>query len=1014
MNVFTVPPDVSFLDALARSILSGGLPLSGATALSPHELAQWRLYLPTRRAQAAMEQAFLTASGMSAMLLPQVVALGEVDDLEDIDADNAGAEGRPIGALERRFLLAGMIAQWTGRYPDNALARVARTSTARLLSLAESLGSLIDDFALAEVDLARISELTELEIPGHLEDARTFLDIVRQQYPDRLAAMGCIGRYEHQAKALARLANRIETAMPHYPVVAAGSTGSIPATARLLKAIAASPNGVVVLPGLDRDMDDESWDALEPQDAQYGLRELLRQLGMNRRDVSDLPGLVRAAGGMARAFVLRETTRPAATTEAWSSLLASPDTRLLTGADGLKSFAAPDQRLEALAIALILRETLERPEATAALVTPDRSLAVRVATELRRWNIEVDDSAGAPLSLTPAGTLSSLVLRAMLPDAETHDLLALLRHPLFAPGVDRGWLDPVVASFEIAVLRGPRRPIDPPALRERIAEARAQAEHPHTHPLIRRFANEDWDAIARLGVLFERTLAPLHRALFAPPPRPLLDLVSAHREALAAVTAMTGSDATGSAGERVQSLLDSLAEHAADCPPMSGADYADFFDELLRVETIRDQRRAHPRLLILGLLEARLVRSDVTVLGGLNEGVWPPIASPEPWLSRLEKQKLGLQLPERRVGLNAHDFVQNAAGPSVWLTWSAKIGGKPALPSRFIERLRMLTGGKPAPGCLHRLEDARLQAIVGALEKPGQVQPVAAPLPEPPVAARPTRLSVSAVHDLIRDPYGFYAKRILKLRRLEPLAADPTAADRGNVIHAVAHGFVTARRQNPGADPLTLYQRVVEEEMAALPGGPAARAVLASRLSRIGPFLVEFDAEASAGAIDTLTEVDGGTAINPGAEGAVHLTARADRIDVLPGAVRIVDYKTGSLPSASETTAAFHPQLLIEALIAQAGGFLSIGPVTVESLRYVKLSGRDQAGEEKQIGNLQQALEKADSGLARLFTAYADAAQPYPAVIPPATAYPGDYDLLSRWKEWSANLPASDRDDADD
>jgi ATP-dependent helicase/nuclease subunit B len=1013
MNVFTVPPDISFLDALARSIFSGRLPLPGGAALAPHELAQWRLYLPTRRSQAAMEQAFLAASGQSAMLLPRTIALGEIDEFDESAIDPVEGGRRPIAALERRFMLADMIAQWADRFPHNALARIAQTSAARLLSLAESLGSLIDSFAIAEVDLARISELADLEIPGHMEEALEFLRIVQRDYPRRLGELNQIGRYEQQAEALARTARRIETLEPRYPVIAAGSTGSMPATARLLKAIAASPNGMVILPGLDRDMDDAAWDALEPQDAQYGLKELLRHLAVDRADVPDLPGLARSAAGPARIFLLREVSRPAATSEAWSDLLIHADQRLAAGSAGLRTFAAPDQRIEAAAIALILRETLEAPSATAALVTPDRSLAMRVATELRRWNIDIDDSAGLPLSRTPVATLASLVLRAMLPNAETHDLLALLCHPLFAPE-PRDRLDRVVAAFEIAILRGPRRANDPQSLRVRIAEARSQAGDPHTHRLVSALSDDDWVEMAAFGALIERTLEPLNRALHAPPARPLGDLVAAHREALAAVTAAADRVWADTAGQRLQSLLDELAEHADGCPPMLGTDYAVFFDEMTRLETVRDIRRAHPRLKILGLLEARLVRSDVTVLAGMNEGVWPALAAPEPWMSRLEKQRLGLQLPERRVGLNAHDFVQNAAGPAVWLTWSAKIGGKPALPSRFVERLQMLTGGKPAAGRRHGLEDGRLHELVAALEEPGPPRPVAAPMPAPAVIARPTVLSVSAVHDLIRDPYGFYARRILRLRRLEPLAADPTAADQGTIVHAVAHRFVTARKQNPTADPLTLYRRVVEQELFSLPGGPAARAVLASRLSRIGPYLVEFDAEASAGAVDTLTEVEGETTINAGAACTVRLTARADRIDVLPHAVRIVDYKTGSLPSAAQTAIAFHPQLLIEALIAEAGGFAAIGPAPVESLRYVKLAGRDLAGEDKQIDDLPEKLGLAADGLARLFAAYADPAQPYNAVIPPPNAYPGDYELLSRWKEWSANLPAPDPGSTDD
>jgi ATP-dependent helicase/nuclease subunit B len=488
--------------------------------------------------------------------------------------------------------------------------------------------------------------------------------------------------------------------------------------------------------------------------------------------------------------------------------------------------------------------------------------------------------------------------------------------------------------------------------------------------------------------------------------------VRAHQEAIAAATGGTG--ASGRDGERVEALLDELIKHAASCPPLPGDDYAVFFNDVARAETVRDQPRTHPRLAILGLLEARLVRSDVTVLAGLNEGVWPAPSSPDPWLSRPERRTLGLQSPERRVGLAAHDFVQGAAGPEVWLTWSGKVGGQPALPSRFVERLEMLTGGKPGEGRRHRLQDLRLHGLIGALEAPLAEPPRAAPAPSPPVAARPSVVSVSAVHDLIRDPYGFCARRILRLRRLEDLAADPTAAERGTVIHAIAHRFVTERKRNPGTDRLALYRRVVEEETSALTGGPAARALVAARLSRIGPFLIEFDAGAGAGALDTLTEVEGEMTVNAGAPGAVRLTARADRIDVLPGAVRIIDYKTGALPSADDRTAKFHPQLLIEALIAEAGGFSGLGKVDVEGLTYVKLSGRDEAGDSKDIRNVGEALVRAHRGLEQLFRAYADTAQGYPAVIPPPASFAGDYELLSRWKEWSSGLARVDGGPADD
>ena len=220
---------------------------------------------------------------------------------------------------------------------------------------------------------------------------------------------------------------------PKGPVIAAGSTGCIPATAELLRVIANLPRGAVVLPGLDRTLDEASWSELDPGHPQFGLKQLLQRIDVERADVADW----NEARDGSRERVLREALRPAPTTDAWRMIVERGETKEIAGGlEGVSLVEAGDPAEEALAIALILREALEEEGATAALVTPDRTLARRVAGELARWNVEIDDSAGRPLSHTPPGAFLCLLAEAADENFAPVPLLALLKHPLCTFGQD--------------------------------------------------------------------------------------------------------------------------------------------------------------------------------------------------------------------------------------------------------------------------------------------------------------------------------------------------------------------------------------------------------------------------------------------------------------------------------------------------------------------------------------------------------------------------------------------------
>src|ERR1041385_6018589 len=177
--------------------------------------------------------------------------------------------------------------------------------------------------------------------------------------------------------------------------------------------------------------------------------------------------------------------------------------------------------------------------------------------------------------------------------------------------------------------------------------------------------------------------------------------------------------------------------------------------------------RPGPRVRILGTSEARLVHVDRVVLGGLVEGVWPPETRTDPWLSRPMRLELGLDLPERRIGLSAHDFAQLLGMPEVFLTRAAKIAGAPTVASRFVQRLAAVAG-EAWPRPLARGE--QYLAWARDLDRAEKVVSLRRPRPTPPLAARPQRLSVTEIEHWLRDPYTIYAKHILKLRPIHAVA----------------------------------------------------------------------------------------------------------------------------------------------------------------------------------------------------------------------------------------------------
>jgi ATP-dependent helicase/nuclease subunit B len=992
--VYTIPPGIPFVDALAARLMAeaGDDPLS---------LARQTVLLPTRRGCRALHEAFLRRGPGRPLLLPRLRPLGDLDPDElmaggeDVAEGAAAAELPPaMPSLRRQLRLAHEIMA-TGTSPDGSAPTAEQAAR-----LAAELARLLDQVQTERLSLDGLDALVPEDYARHWQRTLDFLALLRERWPALLAAEDCLDPAERRNRLLAAQAEAWRRDPPRDPVIVAGSTGSIPATADLIEVVAWLPTGRVVLPGLDREADEEQWRAILDDAAhpQHGLALLLTRLDLDRAAVADW---LEAAHGLtatppSRARLVAEALRPAVTTESWREIRRSIEPeRWRLALRGVQRIDCPGPQEEAGLIALMLRQALEAPEKRAALVTPDRDLARRVAGELRRWSIDIDDSAGRPLADTAPGSYLRLIADLAAERAAPVPFLAALKHPLAAAGKEPGAFRALVRKLEIALLRGPR-----PA--PGLDGLRRAAEH-------LRDADERRSLTALLARLDELA-APFTRLIEAPRAE-IAALVDAHvalAEALSATADQAGAARlwAGDAGEAAAAFVAELRQAARAFAPLPGRQYPALIGSLMAGLVVRPRHGGHPRLAIWGPLEARLQHADLLILGGLNEGTWPPEPPVDPWLSRPMRRAFGLPPPERRIGLAAHDFAQAMGAAEVVLTRSLRVEGTPTVPSRWLQRLDgLLESVGLAAGDQGALDRPTLplgwQAM---LDHPASVRPVGPPAPRPPVSARPRRLSVTQVETWMRDPYAIYARHILKLKALDPIDADPGAAERGSFIHDALHRFV---RDHPGALPVDAYDKLLDcgrEAFRKVLDRPAVWAFWWPRFERIAGWFVGVEAARRGEIAASFTERRG-TLDLAGPRGAFQLTAKADRIDrIKDGGLVLIDYKTGQVPTDKHVALGFSPQLPLEAAIAAAGGFAEVPAAPAAALAYWRLSGGDPAGEIREIkADAATLATDARAGLERLIAAFDDPATPYAARPRPEYGPRfSDYDHLARLLEWSA------------
>ncbi|MEE9313999.1 MAG: double-strand break repair protein AddB [Rhizobiaceae bacterium] len=1048
-NVVSIPPGSPYLPTLVDALLKGELIEGFVPGNDPLALSTATIWVPTRRAVRALASEFTARLEGDVALLPIIKALGDVDD-DNLFFESpweSGAEPHlepTISALERHLDLSLLVAAWAETlnpkqrelYQGEEI--IMPSSLCDAVWFAGDLTRLMDMVATEEADWKALETLVPDQYNEWWKLTLEFLKIATTYWPKLLAERGLQDSAVQRAKMLRIQEQVYREKGSSGPVIAAGSTGSIPATADLLKTIAHMENGALVLPGLDRDLDNETWAKVDlpdndrddsgtaPGHPQYGLKKLLTHIGIARSndDIRHIGGIDDTSSGFANEYIssgfarvretlISEALRPSFSTGAWQDVFKklNPEKRVKAFA-GVALVEAKGEREEALAIALALRETLADEFKTVALVTPDRNLARRVAVEMRRFGVPVDDSAGQPLRNRPPGTLVRLVQQMAFGVPDPVALISLLKHPLALFGSSARRARHAARLFELAILRGAITPVLAGEFHAEACEKenRVRAKDKRLHRSIKRFSPTDWEDLKWLANSLDDIFCP-EKSSSPTTPLPLNELAQKTIHYLE----LCGQDEDGKlnnlyGNEEGRTLYNFLGElldvgNVLDAVP---SEWPDIFDALLGHKAVRPLGGTHPRVSILGPLEARLQTFDRVVLGGLNEKTWPASARNDPFLSRPMKTALGLPPPERRTGLAAHDFQILLGMEDVVLTRSIKAGNAPTVMSRWVQRMNMVAGLEATNEMVARgAKFTDWAKLIDAHE--GTPKACPQPKPAPPIDVRPTKLSITEIEKWIADPYAIYAKHILVLNALEPLLRDADARERGTLYHGILEEFVLLVPDPNVKDALEQLLDIAQNHFDTTDVPPEFAALWWPRFGTIAEAFLEWHRQQFEQVKTTYVEKYETT--EEGLDGFT-LSGMIDRIDVMKdGSFNLFDYKTGLNPRPAQVNTLDAPQLPLGAVLAYTSFLKDSEKSSPSGFAYVRLQPKDELqvdwigkdGKKPADPSADQLMGKAWEALKILVEAYRDPQQGYwsKARIISDKDWASDYDHLARVREWS-------------
>lgn len=932
LNIFNIGYEKSFSDDLVEGIFE-------KFGKDSSYLSKIKIFLPNRRSVIALREAFLRKSDNQAMLLPAIKPIADIGFEESLIFDEISHEllelPTVISDIRCKAILTKLIYKWQCQRLGQPDANVIQS-----VQLADDLKDILQLTKQHQVDLSLIAEILPSDLANHWQSTLEFFSILFSNWEEILKEQGLIDKQTYQYKVLKMLQNAWQTKQPEYPIIIAGSTGSIPVVADFIKAITNLKKGYVVLSGLDCDVDDEIVAHIDESHPQYYLNKLLNHLQTTRNDIENWCSNKLQLS--CKNNIIQNIMLPANLSYRWQDI--KQDTLDFSDYEILE---LDDSYEEAKTVSLILKQALDNPSQTACLVTLDSHLAIKVKSIMCRWDILINDSNGIELKNTSVANFFVLIVDMLQSNYAPIELLSCLKHPLASFGLKKGEQKSLIRKIEKSLLRGAR----PQNILKQIADI-----YPNIANILDKAKN-------------------LHQLLHAPQ-ADLSKIIDEHIK-FAELLANTDDESgeivmwQNDYGEQFKTFLDEFANNAYYLGDFNPVSYLGVFNAFISGIKWRAKYGFHPRVSILTPQEARLQNFDIVIIGGLNEGVWPRTAKIDAWLNNTMRQKLGLPTAQDAIGKSAHDFANVFCSPKVFLTRAKKNGTTQNVASRWLlktDAIIKITNNqhqvKP------KLDWTKWAKI---LNNPDKIEYDQLPSPTPDTKYRPKVLSVSTITKLMSNPYEVYASKILNLKPLKKIDEDPTSADFGNIVHEVIDYFTKSYPNGSFDFCLENFMQVGQNEFDRQSISPSLKILWWARFELIAKWFVNQDILRRDQLKEIFSEISGEYEILD------HIiTAKTDRIEIYQdNKAKIIDFKTGSIPFKSEVLLGYAPQLVIEALILNKGGFKVQSTTSdIEYWKLNKVSSINLAYSNKKT-NIEQLLVSVEAGITELIAKFSKSSTPY-------------------------------------
>ena len=999
-TLFTIAPHEPFLKKLADNILDGKL-LNGWDLSNPFALSDVTIILPTKRARLTLANIFCDKLSGGA-LLPNIITFGDQsqEDIIFLPALDAKPLPNAISNIKRILMLAKLVEGWADNSPE------INPQAAEIIALASSLAQIIDTCHIENIDHKKLKNITPINLAKNWQQTLDFLLIALDAWPKILEQENKIDAALLKNYQIIQQAKAAKEIYADKPVIAAGSTGSILATANFLKEITKLKRGVVVLPGLDVNLSDESLVSLSDIKSnphghnQYTLAKLLSYLEQKPNDVYEL-----ASSNNARSDIIHHSLALAQDTQKWGETRGEFEEKIDSAFKNISLICADNDEKQARAIALACLEGLNKKKSVG-IISPDQNLARRISAELARFDIKVDDSAGTPIFHTRAGRFARQILAIAKNNFAPLDLIALLRNQYASFGLKRDEIAKRADLLEYSIFRSERIGDGLDGIRISLQKNLTGENKYAPIKLSEAEADRLDDLISKIDKAFTPLILLFKKKSFL-----VSSFASIFSQVILAIIAPDNQDRAIKDDMKILlDWLDDLKNQANDnnSPILNSFDIEASFKGLTSSISYRSIASYNNDVAIWGLLEARLLSPDLLIMAGLNETIWPSIADQGPFLSRNMAIEAGIEPAEKRIGQAAHDFEMAFGNENLILSYSKNIGTNPAQISRFLQRVFAFIGDEETKKCQIRgniwLEQA--QAIDFCLTP----KPATRPAPCPKQELRPKSLSVTEIETLVRSPYDIYAKYVLNLKPLDNIGQLPDARDRGNIIHAIFEQFIV---ENIDVNSIDAYEKIMsfaKTHFSKLSSNPSLEIVWLARFEKIAKDFIKFEQSRDANIFKRNAESYGEWRLgdlNP----SFTLRGKADRIDITKNqSLEILDFKTGYIPDPKDMKDFLAPQMLLEAAMAREGVFNDIAPMPVSALSYIKIGAGPKAFElidfsiEKNT-NLDEAIDEIVRRLSMQISTYllSDKVPMSARIYPSAKQnFIGNYEHLARTGEWSS------------